>query len=257
MKFKEKVVLITGADSALGRACAEFFGSEGALLALVGQNEKEFVGLLKRIKVLCIQNKPHIILANFAIESERIMGETIDTYGHLDILINGSGTVIIGTITDLNMDDYDMVMLSNLRGVIEMTKQAIPHLIKTKGNIINVSSICSDRQFGGFLAYSVSKAALDQFTKCAAIELASKQIRVNSINPGFIMADFMQLTSGYRFGDEYIVPDPESETVTAEVKHIEKCLNTIAFFATDHTHSYVSGAILPVIYDGVVNVVTV
>lgn len=166
MKFKGKVILITSADSDIGLATAEYFAKEDSLLALVGLNEMVFDKLLKKLKVLHIKNEPLIIFANFTTDCERIIGQTIDTYGHLNILINGSGIGIVGSILELNMDDYDMVMSTNLRGIIEMTKQAIPHLQETKGTIINVSSICSGRPFEGFLAYCISKAALDQFTKC-------------------------------------------------------------------------------------------
>lgn len=174
MKFMDMVVLINRADSVLGIACAEHFSSEGALLVLVGQNKKELDRLLEKSKVLSIQNIPHIILSNFVVDSERIVSETIEKFKRLDILINGSGIGLVGSIIELNMDDFDLIMLSNLRGVIEMTKYAIPHLIESRGTIINVSSICSARPFEGFLAYCVSKAALDQFTRCVAIELEGK-----------------------------------------------------------------------------------
>lgn len=82
-------------------------------------------------------------------------------------------------------------------------------------------------------------------------------MRCNSINPGFNIEDFMPTTSNGRIGDEQIIPDPESEPVITQIKHIENCVKAIVYFATDHQESYVSGAILPVIYNGVVNMVTV
>lgn len=256
MKFKDKVILITGGDSDLFIATAIYFAKEGALLALVGQNKTELYKISTKIKVLCIEKEPLIIVEKYS-ECERIIGQTIHKYGHLDILINGSGVGIVGSIMDLNMDDYDRVMSTNLRGVIEMTKYAIPHFTKSKGTIINVSSICSTKPFAGFLAYCMSKAALDQFTKCMAIELASKGIRVNSINIGFNIGDFMSAGQIKRDGDQFIVPDTDSETANYQNKNIEKSVKAIVFFATDHLESFVSGAILPVLDDGVVSLITV
>lgn len=82
-------------------------------------------------------------------------------------------------------------------------------------------------------------------------------MRCNSINPGFNIDDFVPSTPNERVGDEHIVPDRESEPVITQIKHIENCVKGIVYLCTNHKESYVSGAILPVAYDGVVNMVTV
>lgn len=91
-----------------------------------------------------------------------------------------------------------------MRGVVELTHLALPHLVKTKGCIINNSSIAALRTFKNFLIYCMTKAALDQFTKCVAMEVADRGVRVNSINPGFIDTDFQTKVRGIeRDGEEY------------------------------------------------------
>lgn len=94
-------------------------------------------------------------------------------------------------------------MAVNVRAIFELTKFAIPLLIETKGNIINISSVCGMRPFPELIIYSVSKAALDQLTKCLALDLARKGVRVNSINPGFIDTDFHLSRGMQRNSEEY------------------------------------------------------
>merc|ERR1712213_2070 len=84
------------------------------------------------------------------------------------------------------------VMATNVRTVLHLTMLAVPHLEKTEGNIVNVSSVNGIRSFPGVLAYNVSKAALDQMTRCVALELAPKQVRVNSVNPGVIVTELQK-----------------------------------------------------------------
>lgn len=131
------------------------------------------------------------------------------------------------------MDDYDAMMATNVRSVVELTQHAIPHLIESKGCIVNVSSTLSIMAAQGALAYSMSKAALDHFTKCVAMELASKGVRVNSVNPA-IDRDKLDLLEQFR------VNYPPQR-----IGHIDDCVNAIAFFANENA-SFVTGVILPV-----------
>jgi NAD(P)-dependent dehydrogenase (short-subunit alcohol dehydrogenase family) len=124
--------------------------------------------------------------------------ECINKFGKLDILVRNQLTVFFflifcnqvnnvgftrgsGTIETLKLDDYDQVMNVNVRSIIQLTQLCVPHLIKSKGNIVNVSSVSGSRSFANILAYGMSKAALDQFTKSVALELADKSVRVNSV----------------------------------------------------------------------------
>lgn len=114
MSFEDKVVLITGASSGIGAALADYFAKHGALLALVGRNEKKFEKVLKKIKGSGVSNEPLVIIADVSVDSERIMTETIDKYGRLNILINNAGFNIRGSIETLKMDDYDAIMSTNV-----------------------------------------------------------------------------------------------------------------------------------------------
>ena len=117
---------------------------------------------------------------------DRLVSETIQHAGQIDVLVNAAGIIKNGTIENTTMDDWDRMMDINVRSTFNLMQKCIPHLQKTKGNIVNVSSITGLRAFPGVLAYCVSKAAVDQLTRCTALELAPQGIRVNAVNPGVV-----------------------------------------------------------------------
>src|SRR5207253_4489119 len=110
----------------------------------------------------------------------------IDTLGRLDVLVNAAGRMSAGSVGDTALEAWDAMMNVNLRAVFYLMQQVSPYLAETKGNIVNVSSVTGLRSFPGVLAYCVSKAGVDQLTRCAALELAPKEVRVNAVNPGVV-----------------------------------------------------------------------
>ena len=114
----------------------------------------------------------------------------------ITIQINSAGIIQSGGIDTMKMEDFDNQMNINVKTIINLTQKCLPHLITEKGSIVNVSSVTGSRSFPGVLAYCMSKAALDQFTKCVALELADKGVRVNSVNPGVIVTN-LHKTSGH------------------------------------------------------------
>lgn len=253
MSFEGKVILITGASSGIGAACAEYFSKEGALLALVGRNADRSRKVVDKIKEIGVEAEPLVILADISVDSDRIINETIDKYGRLDILINNAAFSIPGTIENTQLDDFDSMMATNVRGTLLLTQLAVPHLIASKGNIINVSSVCGLRSFEGLLGYCMSKAALDQFTRCISLELAGKGVRVNSVNPGVIDTNFHDCLGFDRNGPEYsAVMDAYAKMhPLGRVGQSEECVNAIAFLAKGNA-GFVTGVTLPI--DGGLNV---
>ncbi|XP_049886067.1 uncharacterized oxidoreductase TM_0325-like [Pectinophora gossypiella] len=193
MEFNEKVVIITGASSGIGAATAIHLSKQSAKLALVGRNENN----LKRIALYCEKSKgekPLTITADITEDEsvERIVKETVEYFGKLDVLINNAGVIGMGGVKNSSMETYDTVMTTNMRSVYHLTMLAVPHLIQSKGCIVNVSCIASTKPSTMALAYNISKAALDHFTKCVALELAPDGVRVNSINPGFVKTNLLK-----------------------------------------------------------------
>ncbi|KAG4069104.1 hypothetical protein HA402_008415 [Bradysia odoriphaga] len=183
MSFLNKVVIVTGASSGIGADVVKRFATEAAKVVLVGRNEAN----LNKVRNELPANVEALnIIADITKHEDSVINKTIDRFGQIDILINNAGVLQKGSVEDIEIGDFDDVMDVNVRSVFKLTKLAIPHLMKTKGNIVNVSSITGLRSFPNAISYCVSKAALDQFTKCTALDLARKGIRVNAVNPGTI-----------------------------------------------------------------------
>lgn len=118
-----------------------------------------------------------------------IIEAAIGTYGRLDVLVNAAGVIGSGTIESTTDLQADAMMDVNLRAPFRLLRAAVPALEQTGGCVVNVSSVAGLRAFPGVLAYCVSKAALDQLTRCSALELAPKGVRVNAVNPGVVVSN--------------------------------------------------------------------
>lgn len=245
MSFDGKVILITGASSGIGAACAEYFANEGAQLALVGRNADKFKNVVKKIKEINAENDPLVILRDVSTDTQQIIDETIKKYNRLDVLINNAGFSIRGTVENTKIEDFDSIMATNVRAVFLLTQLAIPYLIASKGNVVNVSSVASLRAMKNNLAYSMAKAAVDHFTRCSALELASKGVRVNSVNPALIVTDFhLNLGMSKELYAEYIDTFGKQHPV-GRAGQASEVVNAIAFLSKDNA-GFVTGVSLPI-----------
>ena len=184
-----KVAIVTGASSGIGRAAARLFAESGYTTVAVGRNEKELSALSQTIKSKKGSVKIHLADVTEHSQLDRIASEAIANFGRIDVLVNSAGTIKNGSIENTTLDDWDKMMNVNLRSIFVLMQKCLPYLIKTKGNIVNVSSVAGTRSFPNVLSYCVSKAALDQLTRCSALELASKGVRVNAVNPGVVVTN--------------------------------------------------------------------
>ncbi len=184
-----KVVVVTGASSGIGRETALLFAENGAKVVAVGRSEKELDEL--RGEASEKNGSIEIHLADLCEDSqiERFFDDVSANFNQIDVLINAAGIIANGTIENTMLDDWDQMMNINLRSVFNIMQKSVPHLEQTKGNIVNVSSVAGTRAFPNVLAYCVSKAAVDQLTRCSALELAPKGIRVNAVNPGVVVTN--------------------------------------------------------------------
>lgn len=191
MSFNGKVVIVTGASSGIGAAAAISFSNEGARVVLVGRNAEK----LSNVAYKC--NQPLVIKADVSKddEADKIIKQTIDEFGQLDVLVNNAGFATLGSLLNGDiMKAYDDVMSVNLRAAIHLSKLAAPYLIKTQGNIVNVSSVGGQypSPMPALMTYSISKAALNLFSESAAVELAPHGVRVNTVSPGPVRTDILE-----------------------------------------------------------------
>lgn len=231
MSFTNKVVLVTGASSGIGAATAKSFSKEGADVAMVGRNEAK----LKKVAQECanIGKSPLVIIADLAKDedADRVIKETVEKYGKLDVLVNNAGLAIFGCLSDGKaVSAYDEIMRVNVRAVIQLTTLATPHLIKTKGNVVNISSVVGKMvlKVPQYLSYAISKAAIDHFTRYAAVELASSGVRVNAVSPGPVRTDFLDNCGASMTWDELGSYQP-----LKRVSEPEEIADIVLFLASD------------------------
>jgi NAD(P)-dependent dehydrogenase (short-subunit alcohol dehydrogenase family) len=188
-RFAGKIALVTGATSGIGQACAIAFATAGAKVACVGRKEAALQSVAEQIRA--VDSSALAIKADVSAEAEaeRVVNETVETFGGIDVLVNAAGHISSGTIENTSLAAWDEMMNVNVRASFQLMQKAVPSLIERRGNVVNVSSVTGLRAFPGVLAYCVSKAALDQLTRCASLELAAKGVRVNAVNPGVVVTE--------------------------------------------------------------------
>ncbi len=187
--MKEKVAVITGASSGIGRATALLFAQSGANVVAVGRIQSELGSLRDEARQSDGLIRTHLADITEVSQVDRLVTETIEHFGKIDILINSAGIIKTGSIEDTTLADWDKMMNVNLRSMFYLMQKCVPFLVESKGNIVNVSSVTGTRAFPNVLAYCVSKAATDQLTRCTALELAAKGVRVNAVNPGVVITN--------------------------------------------------------------------
>jgi len=242
MAFTGKVVLITGASSGIGAETAKKLAAQGARLILSGRN----VESLKSVAETCGANNAFVVAGDVTKESdnENLISETIKKYNRLDVLINNAGILESGTIETTSLEQFDRVMSTNIRSIYNLTMLAVPHLIKTQGNIVNVSSVNGIRSFPGVLAYNISKAAVDQFTRCVALELALKNVRCNSVNPGVTVTNLHKRSGMTDEAYSKFLEHSKTTHALGRPGQVSELADAISFLASDAA-SFITGASLP------------
>lgn len=182
--FDGKVAIVTGATSGIGRASAELLAARGAKLVAVGRDARRIDDLCN---ALARQSAAvHGVVADVTEEGApaTIVAAAVAVYGAIDVLVNAAGVIAMGTIETTSDEVWDRLMDINARAPFRLMREAMPHLVARRGTVVNVSSVNGLRSFAGVLAYCVSKSAIDQLTRCAALEVAAKGVRINAVNPG-------------------------------------------------------------------------
>lgn len=243
MSFENKIVIVTGASSGIGAAAAAHFAAKKAKVVIIGRNAEK----LSATESQCREHSQVLaIVADVNVESDRhrIIDETIAKFARIDVLVNNAGIGEAGTILTTTLEQFDLVMNTNVRSIFHLTQLAVPHLIATQGSIVNVSSVAGPRQFPNLLAYCMSKAAIDQFTKCTALELAPMNVRCNAVNPAFIVTNFHLRLGMQPEAYEAFVERAKETHALGRAGTTDETSTAIAFLADNHQSSFITGTCL-------------
>ncbi|XP_055312296.1 uncharacterized oxidoreductase TM_0325-like [Sitodiplosis mosellana] len=244
MSFKDKVVIVTGASSGIGRGAAIHLAKLAADVVLVGRNQER----LNEVKQQIIANgssEPLVLAADVTKDSEKIINESVKHFGKINVLINNAGMMTEESIENVTMEAFDKTIDVNLRSVVQLTQKAIPYLEQTKGNILNVSSTAGLKAVPNLLSYCVSKAALDQLTKCSALNLAPKGIRVNAINPAAIRTPLYKALGIDSKAEQELFDSYKSHYPMGRIGEVSDTSSAIAYLTGDSA-SFLTGVLLPV-----------
>ena len=200
MRFKDKVVLVSGGATGIGLGAAKRLGAEGASLMLLGRRDD-------KLKQACAELKGAAFAVGDVTRREdcaRVVAETVKRYKRLDVLLNCAGVIGNGGVQDTKPEEFDRIFRINVYGVYNLTQAAVGELVKTKGAIVNVSSVTGTRPYGNLLAYCGSKAAVSMMTMTMALELAPSGVRVNCVEPGVVRSELHRITGAVPDYDAFL-----------------------------------------------------
>ena len=241
--FEDKVALITGASSGIGRASALRLAGDGATVACVGRDADTLDATVAAISAAGGEGLRVVADLRNAEDCERAVADTVDATGKLDVLVNAAGIIGKGTVETTSADDWTDMMRINLDSVFLLMHAAAPYLRATRGNVVNVSSVTGLRAFPNVLAYCVSKAGVDQLTRCAALELAAAGVRVNAVNPGVVVSNLHRRSGMDESAYEAFLEHSKTTHPLGRVGDPNDIADAVAYLASDRA-GWVTGVTL-------------
>ncbi|MEA3495213.1 MAG: SDR family oxidoreductase [Bacteroidota bacterium] len=215
-KFANEVVIITGASSGIGKACAFEFANEGAKVVLAARRENELKKVENQIKKLggeAISIKTDVKKIE---DCKNLIDKTIEKYGQVNVLINNAGISMRATFEDLKLEVIKELMDTNFYGAVYCTKFALPYLLKQKGTVIGISSISGLTPLPGRTAYSASKHAMVGFLNTLRLENKKKGLNVLIVHPGFTTSNIRNTALNKNGKPQKETPRNEDEMMSAE-----------------------------------------
>ncbi len=214
--LQDKVVVITGGSSGIGKACAEVFGKAGAKIVITGRNKENLVKVSGTLNMEHIDNFPIVADSSIEADCEKVIRETVSKYQKIDILINNAGISMRALFQDLDLSVIEKVMRINFFGTVYITKFALPYLIESQGSIVGVSSIAGFRGLPARTGYSASKFAMQGFLESLRTELRKKHVHVLVAAPGFTSSNIRSTALVKDGSAQGETPRDEGKMMTSE-----------------------------------------
>jgi NAD(P)-dependent dehydrogenase (short-subunit alcohol dehydrogenase family) len=243
-RFAARAVLVTGASSGIGRACALALAAEGARLGLAGRRRERLEETAAAVRkaggepvVLEGDVRDEAVCTRWAAECER-------AFDGLDGLVNAAGVIGNGAVDGTAPAEWDRVMDSNVRSLYLMTRAAAPLLKRRKGSVVNLSSVAATRPYAGLAAYCVSKAAVDMITRCAALDFAPDGVRVNAVNPGVVVTELHTVTGAVADYPAFLERGKSTHPI-GRVGRADEVAALILYLLSDEA-GWITGACMPI-----------
>ena len=240
-----KVALITGASSGIGKATASCLAAQGARVSLVGRDAVSLEKVKASVEVA--GGEATVVVADVGIfdQCRTALEATGEQLGGLDVLVNAAGILEPGDLENTAPSAWRRSMTVNLDAVYYLMHLAVPHLKARRGCIVNVSSVTGLRSFPGVLAYCVGKAAVDQLTRCAALELAADGVRVNAVNPGVVRTNLHRRGGMDAASYDHFLEHSRSTHPLGRIGEPREVAESILFLACDRS-GWITGTTLNV-----------
>jgi NAD(P)-dependent dehydrogenase (short-subunit alcohol dehydrogenase family) len=202
MRFQDKVCLVTGGGSGIGRAICERFAAEGGRVVVIDLNEEHGAATVGGI----VKSGGQAIFAKANVAEEVQVQASIqaglEKWGRLDVIVNCAAMMTFKHVVDLSVEDWDRVQAVNMRSVFLYCHYGIPHL--NRGAIVNISSVHAHETEAGVAPYAASKGAMESFTRCVALELEQSKSRINCVAPGAVNTPMLWNNPNVKSGSEKI-----------------------------------------------------
>ena len=238
-RFEGKTAIVTGSSSGIGEGIARAFAAEGANVVLNSRNRADCEKVAQSLdagRTLIVAGD--VSKPEFAAE---LMEKTVERFGALDILVNNAGVAYSGPMADTPDKQIDRVIDINVKGVLYLTREAIPHLEKAGGNIVNVSSVSGIGGDWALPVYNASKGAVTNFTRAMALQLGKQGVRVNAVLPSVTRSE---MTGGIT-GNDALLQAFMKRLPLGRVAEPEDIAGPVLFLASDEAR-FVTGVNLPV-----------
>lgn len=238
-RFSKKVVVITGAGSGIGEFTAKRFAAEGASVVLVGRTEEK---LQKTLGAL--EGGDHLVRPtdmSKAEEVEQLAADVLAKYGRVDVVVNDAGVAAQGKVHEGTYEDWEKAIKIDLYGVFHSCRYFMPALIKSQGNIVNVSSVSGIGGDWGMSFYNAAKGGVTNFTRSLAMDHGADNVRVNAVCPGLIITPMAEDIKE----NEPLLEEFRKRTPLGRPGEPEEVAAVIAFLASDDAR-YITGVNLPV-----------